>query len=284
MGRFINAAMIASSSLVAFRIVRAFLPHQMMRAMSYSCDHHHRISLLLSHHDDSSSLLSPFVTGVQRRLLSNDSTDDSIDDDSENDKLHSDVTISSDRLGMENIYSEWTVEDDRLLHDNRHLSLVKLASLLGRGMHGVESRIKKINDVNSMAYVRLFGAGGKPDECVLSSDTDSGSNRLTPAKEVLRRIKWDDTLPSSSFTILHYDRVQDTLVETPFDAPNDSISGAETSFVFALPEHRIEKVKYLERVVWDKASRIDCVFGSMNGNGMTIDGIINTYSDWKKVR
>ena len=48
----------------------------------------------------------------------------------------------------------------------------------------------------------------------------------------------------------------------------ESISGAETSFVFALPEHRIEKVKYLERVVWDKASRIDYIFGSMNGNGM----------------
>jgi hypothetical protein len=32
------------------------------------------------------------------------------------------------------------------------------------------------------------------------------------------------------------------LVETPFDAPNDSISGGETSFVFALPEHRIEGV------------------------------------------
>jgi len=65
MGRFINAAMIASSSLVTFRLVRAF-PHQMMRAMSYSCHHHRRISLLLSR-DDSSSLLSPTVPGVHRR-------------------------------------------------------------------------------------------------------------------------------------------------------------------------------------------------------------------------
>jgi len=283
MGRFINAAMIASSSLVVFRLARAFLPHQMRAAMSYSWHHHRRISLLLSR-DDLSSLLSP--VGVHRRLLSNDSIyddDDDDDDDDENGELHVNVKRSTDRLGMENIYSEWTLEDDRLLYENRHLSLVKLASLLGRGMHGVESRIKKINDVSSMAYFRLFGAGGKPDECV-SSDADSGSNRLTPAKEVLRRIKWDETLQSSSFTILHYDRVQDTLAETPFDAPNDSISGAETSFVFALPEHRIEKVKYLERVVWDKASRIDCVFGSMNGNGVTIDHIINTYTDWKKER
>ena len=80
MGRFINAAMIASSSLVVFRLARAFRPHQMRAAMSYSWHHHRRISLLLSR-DDLSSLLSP--VGVHRRLLSNDSIDDDDDENGE---------------------------------------------------------------------------------------------------------------------------------------------------------------------------------------------------------
>ena len=74
------------------------------------------------------------------------------------------------------------------------------------------------------------------------------------------------------------------LVETPFDAPNVNISGSETSFVFALPEHRIEGVKYLDRLVWDKSSRMDCVFGSMNGKGTTIDDVIENYDMWKEER
>jgi hypothetical protein len=150
-------------------------------------------------------------------------------------------------------------------------------------MHGVESCLIKLTDVNSQAYARIF-AGVRPDERESPSNSSSGGGGLTPAREVLRRIRWDETLPSSSFTVLHYDRVTDKLVETPFDAPNSSISSSETLFVFALPEHRIEKVKYLDRVVWDKALRIDFVYGSMNGNGMTIDRIIDAFSDWKRER
>eukprot|EP00581_Thalassiosira_minuscula_P002334 CAMPEP_0183748412 /NCGR_PEP_ID=MMETSP0737-20130205/67755_1 /TAXON_ID=385413 /ORGANISM="Thalassiosira miniscula, Strain CCMP1093" /LENGTH=476 /DNA_ID=CAMNT_0025984135 /DNA_START=319 /DNA_END=1750 /DNA_ORIENTATION=- len=175
------------------------------------------------------------------------------------------------------------LEDDQLLYDNRHLSTVRRASLLGRGMHGVEARLKKLSDVDSTAYARLFGTGnasmhndGEDD------DADKNNKKLTPVKEVLRRIQWDPTLLPSSFTIVHYDRVEDNLCETPFDAPNDSISGKETQFVFALPEHRIERVKYLDRVIWDKEMRLDAVFGSMNGNGMTIDQVIETYDEWKK--
>lgn len=208
--------------------------------------------------------------------------------------LYSAINSGSDdedisTLTMEKIYSEWTLDDDRLLYNNKHLSTVRLASLLGRGMHGVDARLKKLSDVNSMAYARLFRA----DDDIISSSSSSSSigddarsstmmGKLTPVKEVLRRIKWDDTLPSSSFSILYYDRMQDTLCEAPFDAPNDSISGKETSFVFALPEHRIEAVKYRERTVWDKEMRLDCVFGSMNGNGMTIDQIIESYEEWKR--
>ncbi|KAL7533000.1 hypothetical protein ACHAXR_004986 [Thalassiosira sp. AJA248-18] len=184
---------------------------------------------------------------------------------------------TSESLTMEKIYSEWTLKDDQELYENKHLSTVRLASLLGRGMHGVEARLKKLTNVDSVAYARLFGAGNVHDD-----DSNEANKKLTPVKEVLRRIQWDTTLPSSAFTILHYDRVEDKVCEAPFDAPNDSISGEETRFVFALPEHRIEGVKFMERTVWDKESRLDCVFGSMNGNGETIDQVIDTYDEWKR--
>ena len=173
---------------------------------------------------------------------------------------------------MENIYREWTLADDETLYTNRHLSTVKLASLLGRGLHGVESRIKKLSDVNSPAYERLFAVQVE----------EEGKKGLTPVKEILRRIQWDPTLDSDSFTIVHYDRVDDSLCETNFNASNDSISGKERQYVFALPEHRIQSVKYRERVVWDKEMRLDCVFGSMNGKGETIDRVVETYDDWKR--
>eukprot|EP00986_Skeletonema_menzelii_P019899 scaffold29533_cov166-Skeletonema_menzelii.AAC.4 len=185
---------------------------------------------------------------------------------------------TSDELKMENIYMEWSLEDDRILHNNRHLSSVRLASMLGRGMHGVEARMKKITNVDSAAYRRLFSA-----EDIQNIDTDENiSNKLTPVKEVLRRIQWDPTLPASSFSVIHYDRVEDTLCETPFEAQNDSISGKERMFVFALPEHRIEAVKYLDRVVWNKELRLDAVFGSMNGKGETIDEVVKNYNEWKR--
>ena len=181
--------------------------------------------------------------------------------------------MTKDELTMDNIYREWTIQDDETLYTNRHLSTVKLASLLGRGLHGVESRIKKLSDVNSPAYSRLFGAA-RPEE-------DTKSKGLTPVKEILRRIQWDPTLIGDDFTIVHYDRIDDSLCETNFNAQNDSISGKGTQFVFALPEHRIQSVKYRERTVWDKDMRMDCVFGSMNGKGTTIDVVMDTYDDWK---
>ena len=188
------------------------------------------------------------------------------------------LSSDKDTLTMEKIYSEWTMDDDKLLYDNKDLPIIRLASLLGRGMHGVEARLKKLTNVDSPVYARLFAD-------VQDRDDDShGTTSLTPVKEVLRRIQWDPTLASSSFTILHYDRVENSICTTPFDAPNDSISGKETQFVFALPEHRIVGVKYLDRTVWDKERKLDLVFGSMNGNGITIDQIIETYDEWKKER
>lgn len=182
---------------------------------------------------------------------------------------------SHDELQMENLYMEWSIEDDIYLFQNMNDSLPKLAAKLGRGLRGVESRIQKLKNVNSQAYKRLFVG----DHGLSESENDS-SQKLTPALEVMRRIKWDYTLDPADFSVDYFDRVDETIHTSPFGAPNESVKGKEEMFVFAIPEHRIMAIKYKEKVVWDKQKRIDKVFGSMNGKGETIDMVIETYDEW----
>jgi uncharacterized protein (UPF0248 family) len=178
---------------------------------------------------------------------------------------------------MENLYQEWALSDDRLLWEHRNQPLPTLASLLGRGLRGVESRLTKLSNVDSPAYQRLF--------CHSTNDEqDVRTTKLVPAGEILRRIQWDHSLVESDFSIMYYDRVDDKLEEISMDAPNTSISSKEKKFVLAVPEHRIAMIKYKERTVWDRAKRIDFVFGSVNGNGETIDQVMITYPEWKRKR
>jgi uncharacterized protein (UPF0248 family) len=189
---------------------------------------------------------------------------------------------------MENLYRAWTIEQDRILWDNRNRqSTIQLASMLGRGLRGVELRLGKLNDVNSSAYQRLFaqsanhkkrtGDGEGEDE--QQKFESSTKQKLVPASEVLRRIQWDKTLSASDFSVMHYDRVADAVFETPVNAPNHSIAGKATSFIEALPEHRIVGIKYRERVVWDREQRMDLVFGSEG-----IEQVVREYDAWKQQR
>ena len=194
--------------------------------------------------------------------------------------LHFSGTSSEVEAFPRNLYLAWSLDDDRLLWENRDKPTPKLASMLGRGLRGIEARLDKLKDVESPAYERLF-AGGKHNTDT-TDELETKGGKLTPAMEVLRRIRWDGTLVPGDFTVLYYDRVDEKIEEAKFDAPNESVKGKEELFVFAIPEHRISAVKYKERIVWDKDQRLDCVFGSMRGNGMTIDSVIDTYDEWKK--
>lgn len=163
---------------------------------------------------------------------------------------------------MENIYMEWTIEDDQMLLDNFNESLPSIAAKLGRGLSGVESRRKKLKDVNSAPYQRLFVNGkgklksGKGNGEDGSSSSSTKTGKLTPAVEVMRRIKWDYSLDPNDFMVEYFDRVEDKVLSCSFGATNDSVEGKEEMFVFAIPEHRIVAVKYKEQTVWDKVS--DC--------------------------
>lgn len=180
---------------------------------------------------------------------------------------------------MENkLFHEWSLKDDQLLWDHRDDSIASLASRFGRGLRGVEQRLTKLKDLNSPAYQRLFVS--KADDqyhSATAATTTTTKTKLVPASEVIRRIQWDFSLSPSDFFILHYDRVEDSIIETVMDAPNNSIAGKATSFVDALPEHRIVAIKYKERIVWDRRDRIDLVFENEG-----IESVITCYDTWKR--
>lgn len=190
---------------------------------------------------------------------------------------------------MAMLYQEWTLDQDRQLWENRHLPVASLASVLGRGLRGVEKRLEKLKDVESSAYQRLFvspkkqrskydGASSSSSEEARPSSPPEGT-KLVPVSEVLRRVRYDPSIPSEKFTVLYYDRVEDAVMESPLMAPNTSIRGPNALWVDALPEHRIQSIKYLERVVWDKESRLDVVFSDPG-----LVSVIASYDEWNRER
>jgi len=140
-------------------------------------------------------------------------------------------------INMENLHREWTKEEDQLLYENRFQPLPRLASILGRGLRGIQARLDKLSDIDSLAYTRLFTHSPKDD----TDTTDSESKRLklSTASEVLHRIRWDQHLTPSDFSVLYFDRLEETILETAFDAANESVQSRQDFFVFAIPEHRI---------------------------------------------
>jgi uncharacterized protein (UPF0248 family) len=182
---------------------------------------------------------------------------------------------------MAKLYQEWTLEEDRQLWENRHLSLAPLAAMLGRGLRGIERRLEKLKDVESAAYERLFvsSSSNKKSHRSICAKASPDGTKLVPVSEVLRRIRYDPSTPSDKFTVSYYDRVEDAVMESPLLAPNTSIQGRSALWVDALPEHRIRSIKYLDRVVWDKESRLDVVFSDPG-----LVSVIASYDEWKKDR
>ncbi|GMI10871.1 hypothetical protein TrVE_jg631 [Triparma verrucosa] len=166
----------------------------------------------------------------------------------------------------ENSYKTYTLDDDKLLWANRNLPASEQCELLGRGERSIAERLKSLQDVNSNGYKRLFTSSA-----ATTPSTAETKTKLTPAGEILQRIKFDYYLVSSDYSVVVADRTEGP-VEVPFDAENDSVSGSERQFVFAIPEHRISKILFKRRVVWDKERRLD-LFGD-------IKAVQETYGMW----
>lgn len=187
-----------------------------------------------------------------------------------------------DVLSMENLYKEWTLEEDEKLWKHRNESIGVLAARLGRGLRGVQARLDKLKDVDSSAYQRLFvqpnnkaSGGGASNE----NGGEQVKDKRVPAGEVIRRIQWDYQLDENDFIVLHYDRMSNDIIESPFTAPNRDIAGKATQLIDALPEHRIMGIKFKERIVWDREERLDLIFGTPG-----IAEIMHGYDEWWRRR
>jgi len=107
----------------------------------------------------------------------------------------------------------------------------------------------------------------KPVESDETSSTPK--KKMRTASDVIKRIQWQKELKSEDFTVGYMDRFLG-LQEKEFGAFSwDDITTVDDYTVLAIPKHRIQHFKYRGTVIWDKASRLDNVFGS-TGSGITL--------------
>jgi len=99
--------------------------------------------------------------------------------------------------------------------------------------------------------------------------TSIPKKKMRTASDVIRRIQWQKELKSEDFTVGYLDRFLG-VQEKEFGAFSwDDIATVDDYAVFAIPKHRIQYFKYRGTMIWDKASRVDNVFGS-TGSGITL--------------
>ena len=189
------------------------------------------------------------------------------------------------------VHEPYTRAEDAYLWANQNGDLDQIAADLGRGPTSCALRLKRLRNPKSSGYKRLFGADEDDQSataCV--GDGDGGciageakkQPSLRPMRECIQRIMYGGDLSSRDFVIGYRDRFRAVPCEAPFDAPNESISGGERSLVQALPEHRIEYLKYRKRLVWHKEQRLDNMFGGQGG--LTIRQVVDTYEAWERNR
>jgi uncharacterized protein (UPF0248 family) len=205
-----------------------------------------------------------FPTSFNRRthsthcLLCNsdDATAVTGDIDPDDAALMAKITAQAD----DNVSMRWSLEDDKVLYESFQsgVSIEDLCVTLRRGFQGVKARLNHLNNPKHKAYMRYF----RTEEKVLKTELESIS--LRPCKDCIERIIWDPALDINDFSFIYLDRF-DGLFERPCVAPNVDVKGKERMLIKAIPEHRIQSLKYKERVVWDKADRLDLIFGSSPG-------------------
>ncbi|XP_072822661.1 leukocyte receptor cluster member 9 [Vicugna pacos] len=106
------------------------------------------------------------------------------------------------------------------------------------------------------------------------AEAEAGAKKppLRTAAAVIQRIRWDPRLDPADFSVGYVDRFLGVR-EEPFlafcwDAPLAALGPG----VLAVPQHRVRYFRFRGRLVWDRASRTDLVFGSgvAAGRGPTI--------------
>ncbi|XP_007955131.1 leukocyte receptor cluster member 9 [Orycteropus afer afer] len=114
-------------------------------------------------------------------------------------------------------------------------------------------------------------APARPSGAV-AAEAEAKKPPLRTAAAVIQRIRWDPRLDPADFSVGYADRFLGVR-EEPFsafcwDAPLAALGPG----VLAIPQHRVRYFRFRGRLVWDRASRTDRVFGSGQaaGRGPTI--------------
>ncbi|XP_043756222.1 leukocyte receptor cluster member 9 isoform X1 [Cervus elaphus] len=95
---------------------------------------------------------------------------------------------------------------------------------------------------------------------------------LRTAEAVIQRIRWDPRLDPADFSVGYVDRFLGVREEPFLSFCWDEPLAALGPGVLAVPQHRVRYFRFRGRLVWDRASRTDLVFGSglAAGRGPTI--------------
>lgn len=129
---------------------------------------------------------------------------------------------------------------------------------------------------------------GAPAPSPVVTQPEAGSKKpaLRTAADVIRRIRWDPRLDPADFSVGYTDRFLG-VQEEPFCAFCwDEPLAALGPGVLAVPQHRIRYFRFRGRLVWDRASRTDLIFGSASvaGRGPTIlDALDGGDEHWTEV-
>ncbi|XP_037675000.1 leukocyte receptor cluster member 9 [Choloepus didactylus] len=114
----------------------------------------------------------------------------------------------------------------------------------------------------------------QPERPRRGAQAEAGAKKppLRTAAAVIQRIRWDPRLDAADFSVGYADRFLGVR-EEPFSAFCwDEPLAALGPGVLAVPQHRVRYFRFRGRLVWDRASRTDRVFGSGSaaGRGPTI--------------
>ena len=88
------------------------------------------------------------------------------------------------------------------------------------------------------------------------------ASAMRTARDVIDRCFWDERFDAERVAVGYVDRLAGGVVERPLCSFTWDDLAAVGPEALAVPQHRIEYVKYDGVRVWDKATRLDMVFGS----------------------
>merc|ERR1711892_1361242 len=102
------------------------------------------------------------------------------------------------------------------------------------------------------------------------SDKSKKKPPMKTADDVIKRLQWDPMLPQEYFVIGYLDRFLGVVEENFTTFSWENLASVDYDLL-AIPQHRVQYFKYKTEKVWDKAQRLDMVFGS---TGSKVEGIV----------